>query len=73
MARYSAKTEAYVTSRPQKKKVEMLSAHLKRIHKLGRLRLQGPNGARDAFRIAPAGRDLRNLAKLIPAPAAMPA
>ena len=34
-----AKTDAYVTSLRQRKKVEMLFAHLKRILKLDRLRL----------------------------------
>ena len=33
-------------------KVEMLFAHLKRILKLDRLRLRGPNGARDEFLLA---------------------
>jgi hypothetical protein len=47
MARDIAKTEAYRTSRCQRKKVEMLLAHLKRTLKLDRLR--GPNGARDEF------------------------
>lgn len=37
------KTEAYQTSPRQRKKVEMLFAHLKRILKLDRLRLRGPN------------------------------
>ncbi len=46
MARDIAKTEAYQTSRRQRKKVEMLFAHLKPILKLDRLRLRGPNGAR---------------------------
>ena len=49
MARDIAKTEAYVTSRRERKKIEMLFAHLKRILKLDRLRLRGPNGARDEF------------------------
>src|SRR5439155_1568915 len=39
LAREIAKTEAYRTSRCQRKKVEMLFAHLKRILKLDRLRL----------------------------------
>src|ERR687897_386999 len=38
MARDIAKTDAYRTSRRQRKKVEMLFAHLKRILRLGRLR-----------------------------------
>ena len=67
-ARAIAKTDAYVTSRRQRKKVEMLFAHLKRILKLDRLRLRGPNGARDEFLLAAAAQNLRKLAKLIPAP-----
>jgi len=53
MARDISKTEAYRTSRCQRKKVEMLFAHLKRILKLDRLRLRGPNGARDEFTSPP--------------------
>ena len=41
-ARAIAKTEAYVVSRRERKKVEMLFAHLKRILRLDRLRLRGP-------------------------------
>jgi len=41
-ARVIAKTDACVTSRRERKKVEMLFAHLKRILKLDRLRLRGP-------------------------------
>ncbi len=52
LAREIAKTEAYQTSRYQRKKVEMLFAHLKRILKLDRLRLRGPCGARDEFHLA---------------------
>jgi hypothetical protein len=43
LARDIAKTEAYRISRCQRKKVEMLFTHLKRILKLDRLRLRGPN------------------------------
>ncbi len=53
VARDIAKTDAYVTSRRERKKVEMLFAHLKRILKLDRLRLRGPNGARDEFHHRP--------------------
>jgi len=73
MARDIAKTETYQTSRRQRKKVEMLFAHLKRILKLDRLRLRGPNGARDEFHLAATAQNLRKLAKLIPAPALIPA
>ena len=66
MARDIAKTPAYVTSRRQRKKVEMLFAHLKRILKLDRLRLRGPNGARDEFHLAATAQNLRKLAKLLP-------
>jgi len=45
LARDIAQTEAYQISRYQRKKVEMLFAHLKRILKLDRLRLRGPSGA----------------------------
>ena len=69
VAREIAKTEAYRTSRCQRKKVEMLFAHLKRILKLDRLRLRGPNGARDEFHLAATAQNLRKLAKLIPMPA----
>ena len=55
-------------SRCQRKKVEMLFAHLKRILKLDRLRLRGPNGARDEFHLAATAQNLRKLAKLIPMP-----
>ena len=44
----------------------MLFAHLKRILKLDRLRLRGPNGARDEFHLAAAAQNPRKLAKLIP-------
>jgi transposase len=64
MARDIAKTDAYQTSRYQRKKVEMLFAHLKRILKLDRLRLRGPCGARDEFHLAATAQNLRKLAKL---------
>jgi transposase len=73
MARDIAKTEAYVTSRHERKKIEMLFAHLKRILKLERLRLRGPNGARDEFHLAATAQNLRKLAKLIPMPEPSPA
>jgi hypothetical protein len=69
MARAIATSDAYVTSRRQRKKVEMLFAHLKRILKLDRLRLRGPNGAKDEFHLAATAQNLRKLAKTIPMPA----
>jgi len=68
MARDIAKSEEGRTSRRLRKKVEMLFAHLKRILRLDRLRLRGPNGARDEFHLAATAQNLRKLAKLIPMP-----
>ena len=68
MARDIAKTDAYDISRKNRKKVEMLFAHLKRILKLGRLRLRGPSGAKDEFLLAATAQNLRKLAKLRPKP-----
>ena len=73
LARDLALTDAYLTSRRQRKKVEMLFAHLKRILKLDRLRLRGPNGAKDEFLLAATAQNLRKLAKLIPIPQPAPA
>jgi transposase len=55
-------------SRRDRKKVEMLFAHLKRILKLDRLRLRGPSGAHDEFTLAAAAQNLRKLAKLAAPP-----
>jgi hypothetical protein len=68
-AREIAKTEAYATSRRERKKVEMLFAHLKRILRMGQLRLRGPNGARDEFTLAATAQNLRRLAKFVHAAA----
>ena len=68
LARDISKSDAYLVSRRQRKKVEMLFAHLKRILKLDRLRLRGPNGAKDEFHLAAAAQNLRKLAKMRPTP-----
>jgi len=73
LARQIAKSWEGRTSRRLRKKVEMLFAHLKRILNLGRLRLRGPNGARDEFLLAATAQNLRKLAKLIPIPNLKPA
>ena len=73
MAREIARSWEGRTSRRLRKKVEMLFAHLKRILNLGRLRLRGPNGARDEFLLAATAQNLRKLAKLIPIPNLKPA
>jgi transposase len=72
VARALAKTAAFAQSCCDRKRVEMLFAHLKRILKLGRLRLRGPRGAQDEFTLAAIAQNLRRLAKLVvrPPPAA---
>ena len=65
VARALAKTEAFEQSCRDRKRVEMLFAHLKRILRLGRLRLRGPRGAQDEFTLAAIAQNLRRLAKLV--------
>ena len=43
----------------------MLFAHLKRMLKMGRLRLRGPCGAQDEFLLAATAQNLRKLARLV--------
>ena len=70
IARSIAQTPEYRNSRRERKKVEMLFAHLKRIMKLDRLRLRGISGARDEFLMAATAQNLRRMAKwLMPAEA----
>lgn len=64
VARRIATTVAYQRSRCERKKVEMLFAHLKRILKLTRLRLRGLSGASDEFTMAATVQNLRRQAKL---------
>ncbi len=75
VARALYDTPAFDQSRRERKKVEMLFAHLKRILKMGRLRLRGPCGAQDEFLLAATAQNLRKLAKLAtgPPPAMQPA
>ena len=68
VARALAKTEAFEQSRRDRKRAEMLFAHLKRILRLGRLRLRGPCGAQDEFTLAAIAQNLRRLAKLVARP-----
>jgi len=65
VARSLVGTELYEQSRRERKKIEMLFAHLKRIIGLRRLRLRGPTGAKDEFLLAATAQNLRKLAKLI--------
>jgi transposase len=68
VARATAKTEAFERSRCDRKRVEMLFAHLKRILRLGRLRLRGPCGAQFEFMLAAIAQNLRRLARLVARP-----
>jgi transposase len=74
VARALAKTEAFEQSRRDRKRVEMLFAHLKRILRFVRLRLRGPCGAQFEFTLAAIAQNLRKLAKLVarPPPATAP-
>jgi hypothetical protein len=68
VARALAKTEAFERSSPDRKRVEMLFAHLKRILRLDRLRLRGPCGAQFEFTLAAIAQNLRRLARLVARP-----
>src|SRR5215472_1714899 len=67
-ARALVDTEAFEQSRHDRKRVEMLFAHLKRILRLSRLRLRGPRGAQFEFTLAAIAQNLRRLAKLVARP-----
>ena len=64
VARALAGSPEFEQSRRERKRIEMLFAHLKRILRLRRLRLRGPCGARDEFLLAATAQNLRKLAKL---------
>jgi transposase len=68
VARKLVGTDSFEQSRRDRKRVEMLFAHLKRILKLGRLRIRGPRGAQDEFTLAAIAQNLRRLAKLVVRP-----
>ena len=73
VARSLAGTDAFEQSRRERKRIEMRFAHLKRILRLGRLRLRGPRGAQDEFTMAAIAQNLRRMAKLITPMHAAPA
>jgi transposase len=73
VARAIAKTRLYKQSRRDRKKVEMLFAHLKRILNLQRLRLRGPSGAHDEFLLAAIAQNLRRMARRLCPPVPIPA
>jgi putative transposase len=61
-------TEGFERSRHERKKIEMMFAHLKRILKLGRLRLRGPRGAQDEWVLAAIAQNLRRFGALVARP-----
>ncbi len=63
VARRIYRTPEYRRSPSERKKVEMLFAHLKRILKLDKLRLRGPSSAQDEFLLAATAQNLRRMAK----------
>lgn len=65
VARAVAATPAYQQTRRQRKQVEMLFAHMKRVLKVDRLRLRGLSGARDEFLLTATAQNLRRLAKYL--------
>ena len=71
-ARSLVGTEAYDRSRRERKKVEMLFAHLKRHLGFERMRLRGLSGARDEFLLAATVQNLRRLATLTAIPPPSP-
>jgi transposase len=60
-----AGTDAFKKSARERRKVEMLFAHLKRNLNFRRLRLRGMTGARDECTLAAVAQNLRKLVKLI--------
>jgi transposase len=68
VARAIARSDAFERSCRERKRIEMLFAHLKRILRLGRLRLRGPHGAKFEFMLAATAQNLRRLAKLTARP-----
>jgi transposase len=65
VARDVAKTPAYRRTRRQRKQVEMLFGHMKRILKVDRLRLRGLSGAQDEFLLTATAQNLRRMAKYL--------
>lgn len=63
LARALATTEAFAKSSNERKKVEMLFGHMKKILKVDRLRLRGLSGARDEFVLTATAQNLRRMAQ----------
>ena len=65
VARKVAERPDYRITRRQRKKVEILFGHMKRILKVDRLRLRGISGARDEFLLTATAQNLRRMAKIL--------
>ncbi|MCH7538566.1 MAG: transposase [Proteobacteria bacterium] len=65
VARAVRQTPDYRRTRRQRKRVEMLFAHMKRILKMDRLRLREISGARDEFLLTATAQNLRRMAKYL--------
>jgi hypothetical protein len=65
-ARQLADTPEFEQSRNERKKVEMLFAHLKTTLRFERMRLRGLSGARDEFLMTAIVQNLRRMARLTP-------
>jgi transposase len=65
VARQVAERPDYRVTRRQRKKVEILFGHMKRILKVDRLRLRGISGARDEFLLTATAQNLRRMAKIL--------
>ena len=65
VARAVAQTPDYRKTRRQRKQVEMLFAHMKRVLKMDRLRLRGIKGAQDEFLLTATAQNLRRMAKYL--------
>ena len=62
VARRLMRTNVFIKSRDERKRVEMRFAHLKTHHGFERMRLRGLSGARDEFHLAAIAQNLKTLA-----------
>jgi hypothetical protein len=65
LARQVAQRDDYRVTRRQRKQVEMLFAHMKRILQMDRLRLRGISGASDEFLLTATAQNLTRMAKIL--------
>jgi hypothetical protein len=72
-ARRLMRTQAFLKSRDERKRVEMRFAHLKTHHGFERMRLRGLSGARDEFHLAAIVQNLKTMALRLLGPPPEPA